>query len=651
MSDIGIGLSGLQVAQRAIEIIGNNIANAGTEGYHRQEVVIAPIPGSTVGGLTVGGGAEVIDIRRVMNLLLDNEIRQQRPELASVSQELTTLRSVENVIGNLSAEGLAGAINQFFGAFRELAADPESVPLRQQAVWAARGLADRFRSVALAVESIAEHMALEARNAADETNGLLTEIGDLNGRIQELSARGVVDSNLLDLRDQAVAKLSDLVDVAVRQGEYESCTIEVMGVVVVLKTSVTGIEVGYADGQALGISVQGAHHYDTQARGGRLGALLALNNDIIPRIRDQLDALARGIMDQVNRCHVQGVGTDGSFTELEGRSVGAATLDQWDPPVVAGQVQLRLVNTATGEATRHSVTIAPSTQTIDDVAALFDAIGHLSASAPRTALHIQADTGWRFDFLPALTPEPTSSTLTGSAAPTISGLFTGASNETFTCTVVGTGDVGVTGVLTVEIRNAAGDLVRSLDVGQGYAAGDPLLVADGAMVSFSPGSLNDGEQFTIEALADTDPTGFLAAAGVNALFVGNSALTMQVTDGVADSPGRLATSLGTDGVDNLNVLRMADLADRPLDAAGGLTPADAYRRLVSDVGQWVAMRQAREEGLQSVMQQLQTQYDDLSGVDINDEAARLLLFERMFQSMARYLAVLTRAQDALMDVI
>ena len=651
MSDIGIGLSGLKVAQRAIEIIGNNIANAATEGYHRQEAIIAPVSGNAAGSLAVGGGAEVVDIRRVMNLLLDSQIRQQRPELASVRQELITLQSVENVIGDLSAEGLAGAINQFFGALRELAAEPESAPLRQQAVWAARTLADRFRGVALAVESVAEYVAMEASNVADETNGLLAEIGDLNGRIQELSSRGGVDNNLLDLRDRAIAGLSDLVDVAVRQGEYESCTIEVMGVVVVLKTTVTHIEVGYADGQALGISVQGAHHYDTQARGGRLGALLALNNDLIPRVRDQLDALARGIMDQVNRCHVQGVGTDGSFTELDGRSVGAATLDQWNLPVVAGQVQLRLVDTATGQATRHTVTIDPSVQTIDDVAALFDAIGNLSASAPRTALHIQADTGYRFDFLPALTPEPASSTLTGSAAPTISGLFTGASSETFTCTVVGTGDVGVTGVLTVEVRNAAADLVRSLDVGQGYAAGDPLLVADGAMVSFNPGSLNDGEQFTIEAFADTDPTGFLAAAGVNALFVGYSALSMQVADSVADSPGRLATSLGAGGADNLNVLRMADLADQPLDATGGLTPADAYRRLVSDVGQWVAMRQARSEGLQSVMQQLQTQYGDLSGVDINDEAARLLLFERMFQSMARYLTVLTRAQDALMDVI
>ena len=651
MSDIGIGLSGLKVAQRAIEIIGNNIANAATEGYHRQEAIIAPVSGNAAGSLAVGGGAEVVDIRRVMNLLLDSQIRQQRPELASVRQELITLQSVENVIGDLSAEGLAGAINQFFGALRELAAEPESAPLRQQAVWAARTLADRFRGVALAVESVAEYVAMEASNVADETNGLLAEIGDLNGRIQELSSRGGVDNNLLDLRDRAIAGLSDLVDVAVRQGEYESCTIEVMGVVVVLKTSGTHIEIGYADGQALGISVQGARQYDTEARGGRLGALLALNNDLIPRVRDQLDALARGIMDQVNRCHVQGVGTDGSFTELDGRSVGAATLDQWNLPVVAGQVQLRLVDTATGQATRHTVTIDPSVQTIDDVAALFDAIGNLSASAPRTALHIQADTGYRFDFLPALTPEPASSTLTGSAAPTISGLFTGASSETFTCTVVGTGDVGVTGVLTVEIRNAAAELVRSLDVGQGYAAGDPLLVADGAMVSFNPGSLNDGEQFTIEAFADTDPTGFLAAAGVNALFVGYSALTMQVADSVADSPGRLATALGTGGGDNLNVLRMADLADQPLDAADGMTPADAYRRLVSDVGQWVAMRQARSEGLQSVMQQLQTQYDDLSGVDINDEAARLLLFERMFQSMARYLTVLTRAQDALMDVI
>jgi len=42
MSDYAIGISGLNAASRALEVIGNNIANAATEGYHRQRLELEP---------------------------------------------------------------------------------------------------------------------------------------------------------------------------------------------------------------------------------------------------------------------------------------------------------------------------------------------------------------------------------------------------------------------------------------------------------------------------------------------------------------------------------------------------------------------------------------------------------------------------------
>ncbi|MBE3068921.1 MAG: flagellar hook-associated protein FlgK, partial [Planctomycetes bacterium] len=71
MSGYEIGLAGLQVAQKAIQIIGNNIANAATEGYHRQEAVISPIPGNSLSTLATGQGAIVTDVRRLVDELLE----------------------------------------------------------------------------------------------------------------------------------------------------------------------------------------------------------------------------------------------------------------------------------------------------------------------------------------------------------------------------------------------------------------------------------------------------------------------------------------------------------------------------------------------------------------------------------------------------
>lgn len=652
MAGYEIGLAGLQVAQKAIQIIGNNIANAATEGYHRQEAVISPIPGNSLSTLATGQGAEVIDIRRLVDELLEQQIRRQQPELGQVSQELVTLQSLETVLGNLTTGGLAGALDDFLGALGQLASEPDSAAYRSQVVGAGEALAAEFRLLGSAIRDLEMQVASEARQLADEVNRLAQSVAEANGIAVDAWARGGSDSNLLDLRDQAVAELADLVDIQVRTDANGAANLQLWGTPLVLNRQVSEIEINTTGDGTIGVAAKGSAYADTTVRGGRLGGMLALANDLLPRVQQEIDALARAVMQQVNRCHVQGVGTAGSFTELTGQPVGDSPLARWAMPVTAGDIRLRVINTATGEVTRYTVTIAdPATETAADVAAAFSTVANLSANVAGGCLRLQAAPGFAFDFLPALLPDPATSTLTGTAAATLSGVYGGSANQTFTATVVGTGEVGATSSLTVEVRSGAGELVRTLNVGTGYAAGDALAVADGLSVAISQGTLNDGEQFTFEALADSDPTGLLAAAGLNTFFVGDSAETMAVAEPIRQSSSRLATTLSTDGIGNLNVRRMLDAAQAPAEALGGETTAGACRNLVSTIGQWVALRQARSNTFESILRELTNRRDDLGGVDINEEAANLLVFERMFQGAAKYLAAVDQAYQVLMDIL
>jgi len=652
MSGFGVGLSGLEVARKAIQIIGNNIANASTEGYHRQDPIIKPLEGVSTSGIRIGGGAEVRDICRMIDVLLEREIRRQRPELGQVSQELATLRSLESILGDLTTEGLGGALNEFFGALDELTSQPDSPAFRSQVVWAADALAAQFRALGATIRSLKDNAVYEARSLAEEVNRLAREIADANSAAEVLWVGGSSDAHLADVRDQAAAELAELADARVRVEQDGSYSVYVWDMSIVLQGRVAEIEVDYVDEETIGISVKDALHYNTTARGGRLGAMLALRNDLLVRVGQDIDTLAREIIQGINRKHVQGVGTAGSFAELFGWTVSDSPLGEWTAPVTAGDIHLRVINTATGEVTRRTVTITdPTTETASDIATLLDAVPNLSSSIADSRLRIQADAGFAFDFLPALAPTPASSTLTGTAEPTISGVYTGDENQIYTCTVVGAGEVGVTAGLAIEVRNGGGELVRTLNVGLGYAA-DDLLEADfGINVALSMGDLNNGEQFTIDALATTDPTGFLAAAGINTFFAGDSALTISVVERLRDAPSHLATTLGTDGIDNLNVLAMSTVGEAPIADLGGNTPSDAFRDLVSTVGQWVAVRRARRDGIESVLRELGNQRDDLSGVDINEEAAKLLLFEQMFQAMAKYLAAVDRSYQHLMDIV
>ena len=65
MDSFGIGISGLNAAQTAFDIIGNNIANAATDGYHRQRLNLTPAYTSQVGSLLLGGGVEIAGITRM----------------------------------------------------------------------------------------------------------------------------------------------------------------------------------------------------------------------------------------------------------------------------------------------------------------------------------------------------------------------------------------------------------------------------------------------------------------------------------------------------------------------------------------------------------------------------------------------------------
>lgn len=651
MADYTIGLTGLDVAQRALEIVGNNMANAQTEGYHRQEARITSVPGVSVEGLVIGLGAELADVERVVDTLLEGQIRSQRPDLGGVEQELATLESLESLIGDLSANGLSGAMSGFFGALQELAANPSSPALRQAAVWSADNLVAQFRAVGNSVDQLMRQVVLKADTTAEEINGLTARIAELNGQIAAAAPGDTPNSNLLDKRDQALMELADLADVEHIEGAGNSYTVMLWGSVAVFRNRATEIETDYIAPDTIGFALKGASNLDGTVRGGRMGGLFALRNDILPRVRDEIDAIAAEIVRSVNRFHVQGVGTAGSFRRLDGWTMPDTLLADWDAPVEAGDLRVRVVDTATGQATRTAVAIDPATQTLSDVAASLSGVDHLTASVAGGALHLEAETGYTFDFLPALAPEPATTTLTGAAEPTLSGVYEGEANETFTFTVSGTGEVGVTSGLAVEVRNASGELVQTLDVGQGYAAGDRLAVSDGIYVAFSAGSLNAGEDFTAEGVADSDPTGLLAAAGVNALFAGDSAANMVLTEAVRLDSGRLATSLDDGTADNLNVARMAALADEPLDALDGATPGDAHRRLVTSVGQWITLRRARKEGLQDILSHLASRREEVSGVDVNEEAAKMLVFEQMFQAMAKYLTTVRQAQETLFELV
>ena len=655
MDSYNIGISGITAAQKAFEVIGNNIANAATEGYHKQKIELTPSYSGQVGDVLFGGGVEITSVTRIIDTFLQQEIFDQNALFGQVSQELSTLQTVESTFGEFSeGSSLSTALDDFFIAMQELSAHPTESIWQNQAVTAAQTLSDQFRTLSDFLSNLENQIELEADNTVDQINILTSKVAELNESISKQEFAGGEANNLRDQRDQCIAEISELINVDVQTRDNGMIDLSVSSMPVVTGTSAIELRTGLTEDGELGIGMVNTSTYTSDIQGGKLGGLISLRNDIIPDIQNALDEMAGVIIQQINQYHVQGIGSEGSFTEITGLPVGSGTLDSLGKSIADGEIYIRVTDTSTGEVTRNLITVDVSTDSLSTIAAAISSITGLDAVVANSALHIQAESNYEFDFLPAVLSEPTASVLTGETTPsiTVSGIYTGDENDTYKFTVSGAGSVG-NGSLQLEVRadGGAGDVIANVNIGSGYAAGDNIDIGNGIKISVGSGDFEEGDNFEVDVFAQTDTSGFLAAVGINTFFSGSDASDIDVCSCIIDDPGRIATALGSDTMDNANVSRMVDLQDQAMTELNDQTLSECYRQLITDVGQDVSTKQMRYDNIESVIQNLKNQESDTSGVNINDEAAEMLVFEQMFKAMSKYLNIIQTSMSSLMNVI
>lgn len=674
MAGYEIGISGIRTAQRALDIIGNNIANAATEGYHRQDIDLRPADASYTGGFLLGQGVEFAGIIRRINTLIEDQILVQDASMSSLNRQMESLRSIESAMAELSTPGISTAMDNFYNAFYDLSLRPNDITLQSSVVSAAQTLTNQFRNVAAVVNNLKDSTYTEAKSTVQGINELSAQIATMNRIIYTQQVRGFDASNMMDQRDKLVIELNRLAGVEVVKKEYGQVDVILSDIPLVVGSNTTPIEVNLqqeGDHYDMVISISGTEQVQDTVTGGSLGGLFTLHNSLLSDILDQLNTLAQTIISETNKIHVQGVGSEGSFTSLTGWTMGQSSVSEFTPPVSAGTIYVR-VTAPDGSVTRHAVAVTASStlqSVADDLALIPGLQDNTGVNSGR--LQIVANEGYQFDFLPGVTAEPSSyspSPLAGAgpaanqAAPSIqvSGLYSGTVNQIYTCTV-NTSPPGQTcaigtGVMDLVVQDGSGTTIASLNIGQGYQGGTEILLENGIKVSLSangvsPGYLNDGDQFTINALANSDTSGFLAAVGLNCFFAGNDASTIALTDDIVRSPGLIAVSRSVEQSDNANATAIAQLGDTASSALGGYSTKEYYRNLTVSVGNSISFTQMQYDNAQGIKKSLESQRDEVSGVDINDQAMQMMIYERMFQAMSKYLNTIADSLKTLITII
>ena len=384
--------------------------------------------------------------------------------------------------------------------------------------------------------------------------------------------------------------------------------------------------------------------------GGSLGGALVLYNTTLPGVQTQLNTLAQSLATQINGIQATGLGLSGPMTSLTSQQAVSATNVPLDHaalpyPPTAGDLYITVTNLSTGQQTLNKVSIDPTTQSLANVATAISAVPNLQAvvNPQNGTLNLIAQPGYGFDFTGNFSSRPDTQAITGTTTPTFDGHYSGSANDTLTYTFSGSGMIGVTPNLTLNVSNSAGTLLTSLNVGQGYQAGTDLAGPLGVNVNLAAGTANTGDTFSLNVAANPDTSGLLPALGLNSFFVGSGAGGLTVNPNLVANPQDLA--LGTTGQpgDGSNLARLVALGNQTTLNGQTQTFQQYLEGVIGNVGTQTQDMQTSQTAYDSLGSQLTSQQQSISGVDPNQELMNLVQYQQSYQLSAQYVSTATQA--------
>lgn len=653
-SDLYIGLSGLLAAQRALEITGHNIANANTPGFHRQApAIVTEMPSASPIG-PMGRGVKIATIQRLRDDYLEARIFEQTSRLGSLQIRSRFYKELELVFNEFSDTGLNNVLSTFFNGLQELSIHPESISLRSQVAENAKTLADSFQQLHDELGNMLTFDREEIKSNVDSVNTITSELAELNQLIISSQTPEGMPNDLMDRQDALLDDLSKITGVSAVRQENGTINVLLSGRLLVSADRAYKLTTNTNSDGNIEVLFEG-DTTPTNISNGELKGLLDVQNNIIPDYLDYLNNLASSIIKEVNETHSEGVGLAGGFTSV----VSANAVSDSTVPLdtaglglpfapVNGAFYVTVTDSATGAVTKTKLTINPATDSLDDLAAMIDAVPNLDATVNNGKLSITAASGYKFHFTKALDPNPGS---IGSSTVNISGDYTGGNNDTYTFTALGTGTIGSTNGLQIEVKDSSGNTVSILDVGDTYTPGSTINIGNGVSVTFTGDSITTGDNLPFDVISDSDTSNILASLGINIFFNGKNASDISLSQDIADNPSLIAAATTSSPGDNTNALRMAGLQFANTNIGNVSTTFSDYLHSFETTLGNETKRTTRENDAGVVaLNSLQNRRSETSGVSIDEELLNLVRFQRAYQASARFISVISDLTNTIFNI-
>jgi flagellar hook-associated protein 1 FlgK len=344
-------MSGLRTVQKGLDTVSNNIANADTSGYTRKV-----LNQSAVVTQGMGVGVQTGNIEREVDTALQRETLTQESRVANLEVKDQYLGQIEMLHGDPEQEtSLGNVVDQMRDGFAKLMDTPNSIPLQNEVVARADNLARTLNRVSDGVNTVRTNVQGEIESALNDINTQFQTIDDLNRKIRTSTALGQAEPDLEDKRDEAVRLVAEQIDINVMKrsdgtisilDHYGQPLLEDTYKPLSIGTTVINPQAAYPGAIPpirLGDPTTGKD-VTTQLTGGRLGALIELRDQNLPRFQAQLDEFSQTISETFRTAGLT------LFTDINGAvppdtpataSIGYANQIQVSQAVQANPTRLR----------------------------------------------------------------------------------------------------------------------------------------------------------------------------------------------------------------------------------------------------------------------------------------------------------------------
>lgn len=560
-SVFNIAVTGLSTAQAGLSAISNNISNAGTKGYSRQDIVQTASEGLQTRIGYFGNGVNLEDVRRVSSDFLNARLNEALSKENYFNSYADQISQIDSVLSD-DANGVAAGLTGFFTAIQDLTTRPGDLATRESVLTAAKTVSGRINGVNTALERVRDSINSSLQGAVDAVNGLTRQLADLNVQITEASNRGgkgATPNDLLDRRDGLLRELSGFVaNTVVNNGDNTINIYLKSGQPLVSKTKSAelipmrdpfdpltiqvGLRLTSADD-----SQQRVVRFDANSLGeGKIAGLIASRDTDLTQYRNILGVIAGQFADRINTLQREGFDLNGD----------------------AG-VDMFAFNAS--KASRSSNNESNATVSI-------------------TAVEFSKVKAVDYELL---------------------------------------NDAG-----TLKYRAAySRDDYREATL---VSTGNPSIYTIGQEFTFSiDASTKSGDRFLLQPVTDVAATLQLDLQGASAVAAGRTAGAR----GDASNLQRMA------------LLQTSTVENTAFGATQEVTVTSAFNQLVSRVGNRGREIQEAAATSTAVREGAEAQQQDVSGVNLDEEAANLLKYQQAYQAAGQVIAMSKDLFDSLLSAI